>query len=1282
MTNVQKDTGLAGFYAERFNSDPYSLMAYFDAQISAAAADASLNWSSVSSAVRLNGLRLAKYSKTKPAALETRYHGKVMVWGELKKSAAKDDLAEFEYPFLTFLNNVTGSSTWSGFSALLDLYKDSRGIATDERHRKWQAEQEKRRAEREAKREAEEAAERIRAERVEKELAAYKHAWLTGERGEFDYEGTSRGRAYIGRGFVEVLGEEDGSSPYLQAKQISDVASRFKMLKMRDRHGEFTAVPLYDAYRNFLGLQRLYADKKLQGTGVKMAGAHCILGDLETAQVRFAVEGFATGASIYLAELEAGRNVAVVVTFNVDNLVKVLHVYDKLYPAWRFWNGADNDQWKTSGNAGLLAALEVHKELQHPGIVPQFKLTEEQIAEAKATGKGPTDWNDYHVLYGLKATAKALHARASVFHAQKDWFSYCLQRVEHSGRFAEKAAKMAISGGMNLVPIKYSTDDVIRAVLEALPAAAPAELRTKLRSLALWIANQRRNQAQQLRSFSPEALNKPYVQYMPIAAVPHPEHGSPMLPGHLADLVESLEGTIIVRAPMGSGKTEDLIAPVLQASTKGAYIAHRISLMDDATARLNLDREGNQVDAKVEHYQLVNAWQMPYVSHLTCCVNSLTNKKFYNAEDRSWFTTLETICIDEASQVLRHVTSGPVEGRVRVMDALIEAVSSAKRVVLCDADANDSVIEFCALARPGQIITVIDIQGQNKQIRVDHGDDESVWQLAIEKIVEGRRVMVANDSAESAKKMAALIEQMVEDGEMPARRMLLVHADSKADPDVEAFLSDPKTEALKYDVLIYSPAISSGVSMNQAHFECHFGLFSGNSVGPSDALQMLRRDRTATHYIIGIGHSSSQRETNPEVMYRGMLVLEELACQIENTPDEFRVVRKKTAFDKVYLSTVTSENRARANFANNLLLMLEAEGYLVQRLDLQGAEEELAELSRVNRKFAAELVFSKRMDLIESVTTPDEAEFLRLNRQEVRSEAESASVDRYNIEHQLCVDDITATDVAFYDDRGIDKVRALELLQSTAEQAKGYDLAQRKARAVLTQHRFKAAPRAMLEEIFAILTLDRMTGLGEFTSDQCREVLDLVKSDQDTLDIYNTLKLGRYVPTLASKVCATTLVKSILDRLGLTTKKRKTNGQNLYQLNMDNWHFVMGYVQRRAARNVHSLAAHEHETTHQPLLAPEEPAEAPAYVFAENRDTLQYEGVSTDEKYPLAVTERICAVASLCDLPHGMSVARLVGALSPDLVRQLTGPQVDMVAAKWTLGYAARLLSQETRYTV
>ncbi|WP_162955111.1 hypothetical protein, partial [Pseudomonas aeruginosa] len=95
--------------------------------------------------------------------------------------------------------------------------------------------------------------------------------------------------------------------------------------------------------------------------------------------------------------------------------------------------------------------------------------------------------------------------------------------------------------------------------------------------------------------------------------------------------------------------------------------------------------------------------------------------------------------------------------------------------------------EFCELARPGETITILEVGGSAEHIRIDHAEDEAVWQLAIDNVKAGKRVLVANDSAESAKKMAALIEAMVEEGEIKPVRMLLVHADSKADQDVEAF---------------------------------------------------------------------------------------------------------------------------------------------------------------------------------------------------------------------------------------------------------------------------------------------------------------------------------------------------------------------------------------------------------------------------------------------------------------------------------------------------------------
>ncbi|NPZ19537.1 hypothetical protein DZ956_022440 [Pseudomonas aeruginosa] len=1277
--NDQK-SALARFYEERFRSDPYALVDFFDHDIAAAAADVGVKWSGLQRDITWDG------NKTRPkgaaSVTDKAHRGKVMAWASIKRAD------EFEYPFVNFTNNnpAFGKSSWSGFTALLELYREQGGTVANKKHDEWLKKQESERTKREAARKAAEEKARKAEALVQGERLAYESAWHCGGRHVYQYEAGGK----IRDGFVELIGGEDGQAPYLVAKGISAVASRFQMKRMRDGHGYFTAVPLYNIDGLFLGVQRLYADKKMQGTGVKMDGAHCIIGDLEGADLVYASEGFATGASVWLAEQEAGNSVAVIVTFNVDNLKKVVAAYAKRMPELQIRNAVDNDQWKPDkGNAGVLAAFELARDCNSPALVPQFEaLGAEAIAKFKADRKGPTDWNDYHLAFGLKATAKALRARSTVLKPYKDWFAYNLQRLQYSGVTAEKAARQAINAGMLLVPIKYSGEAVLKLVMDHLPDGPKVD-RPKLRSFCQWLAKQKITKAAELRSFSPATLAKSNVQHLRIEGI-RQAHGNVEIPAHLVHLIESIEGCIILRAPMGSGKTEKVIAPLIRDAAKGAYVAHRVSLLDDAAARLNrvTDSQGKPVrnrdgsyktDGLVHHYKHVVATWMRDVSHLACCVNSITAPKFYNADERSWFTTVDTLCIDEAGQVISHMASGPVEGRVRVFDAMLDAVRDAKRVLLCDADANDNVVEFCELARPGEKITIIEVTGAADHIRVDHSDDETVWQVALDWISAGKRVLMANDSVESCKKLAAVIEDRQNEGEIAPVRLLLVHQGNKGEPEVAAFLRDPDGEAVKYDVLIYSPAISSGVSMTfggAAHFDHHVGLFSGQTVSPSDAIQMLRRDRTARHYLVGLGHASAQRQTDSEALYRGMLQADEQTFGFEEVEGEVRFVRKKTAFDIAYLASITSENRARNDFANNFLLMLISEGYQVHRANLDDPER--TKESRANREIGGALVFEKRMTLINSVETPDEETFARLNRQEVRSERESAQVDRFHMASQLGVTEPTIDDVAFYDDRGISRVVAMELLQSSEEQAKAYDQAQRKARVVLTQHRYKTSARAFLVKTFETLGLDRFTGDGEFTAQQCREVLAGIRADQVSLDLYNALKVGRLLPSLTAKACATTVVKSILERLGVSVAKRKTNGRNVFEIDADTWQFIVGYVERRKAIGVHSLATHDTATPYEPktLEAPADAAAAPQVAPVGDRDTLQGDVRDLEEKYPLSLAEKIYAVAVRCSKPLGIPLAQVVGAFRRDIVESWVRPGAD----EWRIGFelesAARVMKK------
>ncbi|WP_220427646.1 hypothetical protein, partial [Klebsiella pneumoniae] len=107
------------------------------------------------------------------------------------------------------------------------------------------------------------------------------------------------------------------------------------------------------------------------------------------------------------------------------------------------------------------------------------------------------------------------------------------------------------------------------------------------------------------------------------------------------------------------------------------------------------------------------------------------------------------------------------------------------------------------------------------------------------------KIMLATDSSTFAEDVTATLRQRY-----PEKKFLCVNQKSKPEPEVEEFTNKPKKMVKKYDGLIYSPSISSGVSIEQKHFDRHFGMFCGEVV-PSDAIQMLRRDRTAKEFIIG-----------------------------------------------------------------------------------------------------------------------------------------------------------------------------------------------------------------------------------------------------------------------------------------------------------------------------------------------------------------------------------------------------------------------------------------------
>lgn len=184
-----------------------------------------------------------------------------------------------------------------------------------------------------------------------------------------------------------------GNSQYLTRKQIKSIIFHDNI--------KFTyntiVVPLYSIESELYNLQFISnsGDKRFLAKARKKGCFH-IIGNknFQLNKSIILVEGYATGASIYLA-----TNIPVVVCFDAYNLKPVLEVISNKYPDKNYFIAADNDAHKKV-NTGKDKAYEAAKAYNAKVILPAFSSATQYLKL--------TDWNDLHTHEGLTEVSRQL----------------------------------------------------------------------------------------------------------------------------------------------------------------------------------------------------------------------------------------------------------------------------------------------------------------------------------------------------------------------------------------------------------------------------------------------------------------------------------------------------------------------------------------------------------------------------------------------------------------------------------------------------------------------------------------------------------------------------------------------------------------------------------------------------------------------------------------------------------------------------------------------------------
>lgn len=380
------------------------------------------------------------------------------------------------------------------------------------------------------------------------------------------------------------------------------------------------------------------------------------------------------------------------------------------------------------------------------------------------------------------------------------------------------------------------------------------------------------------------------------------------------------KGVILLKAPTGTGKTQKVGKPFADWCREGNLpflaIAHRTSLISELSNTLNTEH----YKVEQETYRMASKAGIDpqgSINSLAVVINSLDSEAF-----SKFMNGIKYLFIDEVTQVLEAFDSDTsfVTSKEKTDARLRQLIAKAECLIVADANINQDTLTFIESCRPNERFNIVEIKPKNeKKIVYIHSTKEGV----IDKIVRdikglNKKVWLTCDSAERAKDADKVIN-----GNHDIDSFLITRNTTKS--KAKKFLDNIDQESKKYQAIIASPTISSGVSVEhrdangttQPHFDYVAGILTGHSVTSRDAYQMLGRVRYAKEFHLFIDQKFTpyiDAGTKKEAW--------------QNLSGE-----SGTALTDLIATIQANNELDKANFANHLYYLLEYYGFEIRRAE-------------------------------------------------------------------------------------------------------------------------------------------------------------------------------------------------------------------------------------------------------------------------------------------------------------------------------------------------------------
>lgn len=388
------------------------------------------------------------------------------------------------------------------------------------------------------------------------------------------------------------------------------------------------------------------------------------------------------------------------------------------------------------------------------------------------------------------------------------------------------------------------------------------------------------------------------------------------------------KGLTFIKSPMGTGKTvfiKKLFSSLKQDGKTGLYTCPSRALTRQM--RDSLSRDG----LNVIHYKDVGGRDLTVIDNFIGITTINSVYRFGGVKPH-------TVVIDESEQLLSVITSKIIDYPQSTMDYLTTACLNAQNVIVCDAQMSKLTVDTMQRIKPG--VDSLLIHNTFKTAKDKHVTLLPTWGqfwAKFEQLLKaGKKIYISTNSASEARALSSFVKK-----QYPRASCLSLIAKDDDDVTLLSTLENINNEVLKYQVVIASPVVSSGVSIDVEHFDVVMGYYwSHNDSTPSlvTAVQQLGRVREVKELYVFFRISANfSLETNPAKLLRN---------EIEESR---KVLRKAGLFTEFLLDIAPEklpahvllhyENEAKQNLLDrdqleSFRFLLREEGYQLENEEL------------------------------------------------------------------------------------------------------------------------------------------------------------------------------------------------------------------------------------------------------------------------------------------------------------------------------------------------------------